>query len=111
MGNRRLLNARPEQRSIEGGIEHILRAFSAIGLEFCRKFGLLERQHGDGQQRGIGGAGRADGQSAHGCLLYTSDAADDLPCVDLGGRRALKNKTTRPHIHPAHYLPHILILN
>src|SRR5450756_1150596 len=20
------------------------------------------------------------------CLLYTSDAADDLPCVDLGGR-------------------------
>src|SRR5450756_2862886 len=21
------------------------------------------------------------------CLLYTSDAADDLPCVDLGGRR------------------------
>ena len=24
------------------------------------------------------------------CLLYTSDAADDLPCVDLGGRRILK---------------------
>src|SRR5450756_2347133 len=23
----------------------------------------------------------------HNCLLYTSDAADDLPCVDLGGRR------------------------
>ena len=22
-----------------------------------------------------------------GCLLYTSDAADDTPCVDLGGRR------------------------
>eukprot|EP00965_Chrysotila_dentata_P255211 6212143-Pleurochrysis_carterae.AAC.3 len=21
-----------------------------------------------------------------GCLLYTSDAADDTPCVDLGGR-------------------------
>ena len=26
------------------------------------------------------------------CLLYTSDAADDLPCVDLGGRRSLKKK-------------------
>ena len=26
------------------------------------------------------------------CLLYTSDAADDLPCVDLGGRRTLKKK-------------------
>ena len=27
------------------------------------------------------------------CLLYTSDAADDLPCVDLGGRRIIKKKT------------------
>ena len=27
---------------------------------------------------------------APGCLLYTSDAADDLPCVDLGGRRIIK---------------------
>ena len=25
-----------------------------------------------------------------GCLLYTSDAADDLLCVDLGGRRIIK---------------------
>src|SRR5450756_3153533 len=30
-----------------------------------------------------------DGQS---CLLYTSDAADDLLCVDLGGRRIIKKK-------------------
>ena len=29
------------------------------------------------------------------CLLYTSDAADDLLCVDLGGRRIIKkNKNT-----------------
>ena len=26
------------------------------------------------------------------CLLYTSDAADDLLCVDLGGRRTIKKK-------------------
>ena len=26
------------------------------------------------------------------CLLYTSDAADDLLCVDLGGRRILTKK-------------------
>ena len=26
------------------------------------------------------------------CLLYPSDAADDLPCVDLGGRRIIKKK-------------------
>ena len=27
-----------------------------------------------------------------GCLLYTSDAADDMQCVDLGGRRIIKKK-------------------
>ncbi len=27
-----------------------------------------------------------------GCLLYTSDAADDLIGVDLGGRRIIKKK-------------------
>ena len=30
---------------------------------------------------------------AVGCLLYTSDAADERSSVDLGGRRILKNKT------------------
>ena len=29
------------------------------------------------------------------CLLYTSDAADDLLCVDLGGSRILKKKITQ----------------
>ena len=33
------------------------------------------------------------GQLVGGCLLYTSDAADDLLCVDPGGRRILKKKT------------------
>ena len=28
----------------------------------------------------------------YGCLLYTSDAADDQLCVDLGGRRIIKKK-------------------
>ena len=32
------------------------------------------------------------------CLLYTSDAADDLRCVDLGGPRVIKKKKTHtPH--------------
>ena len=30
--------------------------------------------------------------NAYICLLYTSDAADDLLCVDLGGRRIIKKK-------------------
>ena len=34
-----------------------------------------------------------DGLTLNGtCLLYTSDAADDLLCVDLGGRRIIKKK-------------------
>ena len=38
------------------------------------------------------------GQSAfvmpiYGCLLYTSDAADERSSVDLGGRRIIKKKT------------------
>eukprot|EP00831_Metopus_contortus_P081590 TRINITY_DN8611_c0_g1_i2.p1 TRINITY_DN8611_c0_g1~~TRINITY_DN8611_c0_g1_i2.p1 ORF type:complete len:167 (+),score=32.49 TRINITY_DN8611_c0_g1_i2:31-531(+) len=33
-------------------------------------------------------------QSKGPCLLYTSDAADDTPCVDLGGRRIIKKKNT-----------------
>ena len=32
---------------------------------------------------------------AKGCLLYTSDAADERSSVDLGGRRIIKNKTNR----------------
>ena len=33
------------------------------------------------------------GLSVITCLLYTSDAADDLLCVDLGGRRLIKTQT------------------
>ena len=40
--------------------------------------------------------GRRDDEGADDgmppCLLYTSDAADDLLCVDLGGRRIIKKK-------------------
>ena len=35
---------------------------------------------------------------AHGCLLYTSDAADERSSVDLGGRRLIKkNKNKQQH--------------
>ena len=32
------------------------------------------------------------GPLADGCLLYTSDAADERSSVDLGGRRIIKKK-------------------
>ena len=31
-------------------------------------------------------------ERAEGCLLYTSDAADERSSVDLGGRRIIKKK-------------------
>jgi len=37
-------------------------------------------------------------KQAYFCLLYTSDAADDMQCVDLGGSRLIKKKKqTRPY--------------
>ena len=36
------------------------------------------------------------------CLLYTSDAADDTPCVDLGGRRIIKKKRFYSRISLGH---------
>ena len=33
---------------------------------------------------------KKNGHLIHHCLLYTSDAADDMQCVDLGGRRIIK---------------------
>eukprot|EP00831_Metopus_contortus_P048347 TRINITY_DN3939_c0_g1_i2.p3 TRINITY_DN3939_c0_g1~~TRINITY_DN3939_c0_g1_i2.p3 ORF type:complete len:136 (-),score=14.35 TRINITY_DN3939_c0_g1_i2:23-430(-) len=46
------------------------------------------------------GSGTSMHQSSHvlcvdTCLLYTSDAADDTPCVDLGGRRIIKKKKNK----------------
>ena len=43
------------------------------------------------------------------CLLYTSDAADDLICVDPGGRRIIKKKKKHtpppPPPHTTQFLP------
>src|SRR5450756_2849411 len=40
-----------------------------------------------------------------GCLLYTSDAADDLLCVDLGGRRIIKQKKQTLSTYARHRSP------
>ena len=40
--------------------------------------------------------GGGDGPAGSwGCLLYTSDAADERSSVDLGGRRIIKKNTIR----------------
>ena len=38
------------------------------------------------------GISTSTSSSFKACLLYTSDAADDLLCVDLGGRRIITKK-------------------
>ena len=46
-------------------------------------------------------SGKTEDGTRYTCLLYTSDAADDLLCVDLGGRRLTqkKNKTQTNNSH------------
>src|SRR5659263_768163 len=58
---------------------------SLVGSEMCIR---------DSPHRGLirAGQGRLRPGWRGSCLLYTSDAADDLLCVDLGGRRIIKKK-------------------
>ena len=71
-----------------------------VGSEMC-----IRDRSTSVRRRGCFGISWSVGQGAPGgsraargwcwrCLLYTSDAADDLPCVDLGGRRIIKKKKT-----------------
>mgnify|MGYP003381619769 CR=1 FL=1 len=45
--------------------------------------------------RRAGGHGAQPLPHRRGCLLYTSDAADERSSVDLGGRRIIKKKKKR----------------
>ena len=63
--------------------QHVLSATHPAILHFCQS---NQRAQTFQIPRGAGKVGY--------CLLYTSDAADDLLCVDLGGRRILKKKNT-----------------
>ena len=58
---------------------------------FARLFGHGRQE----RERRIGQLLSATGLTPFACLLYTSDAADDLLCVDLGGRRIINKKTQK----------------
>ena len=63
--------------------------------------GLAGSREGPWLRLGNLGPGTQDGvhwTMFPSCLLYTSDAADDLLCVDLGGRRIIKKKNTYCHV-------------
>ena len=52
-----------------------------VDKNFSHKIELVRRQY-SGNAHGV----------IKGCLLYTSDAADERSSVDLGGRRIIKKK-------------------
>ena len=86
----------------EDGIRDLVRS---------RGLGDVYKRQGPYGSRQLGGGGGAGGDGdckilgvlsppgpALPCLLYTSDAADDLLCVDLGGRRIIKKKKEKANI-------------
>ena len=72
---------------------------SLVGSEMCIRdrclFGRDPDHFADisGEPAGFFLVGQNHHTRAYPCLLYTSDAADDLLCVDLGDRRIIKKKT------------------
>ena len=61
--------------------------FGSAGHELFSVPSVVGELPGDGVQQDHANAGHPQT-----CLLYTSDAADDLLCVDLGGSRIIKKK-------------------
>ena len=62
-------------------------------LEYSIVNDALTRVHASIRKKDTDGSGNAPQIGIiYICLLYTSDAADDLLCVDLGGRRLIKKK-------------------
>ena len=72
---------------------------SLVGSEMCIRDSSrgtsapLPHQHGEKKKIYLNIGNETYKAGVHEtCLLYTSDAADDLLCVDLGGRRIIKKK-------------------
>ena len=85
-------------RSLDAVIAYSRRGadeYRALGLPaervFCASNATAPRPPGPPPERPREYLGKP-GVLFVGCLLYTSDAADDLLCVDLGGSRIIKKK-------------------
>ena len=76
---------------------------SLVGSEMCIRDSAYDRGLNNGDQRHVRIGDHHDRteevlcELLGYCLLYTSDAADDLLCVDLGGRRIIKKKKKNTH--------------
>src|SRR5428012_25765 len=65
---------------------------SLVGSEMCIRDRLAVAQESQVRNHALVSA---ENDRFPFCLLYTSDAADDLLCVDLAGRRTIKKKRGR----------------
>src|SRR5665811_2444073 len=72
------------------GTAHSCAARSGGSIQLRGSLGLVD--HGFSSRTCTCRGGRPHGSKCYPCLLYTSDAADDLTRVDLGGRRIIKKK-------------------
>ena len=72
-------DTRPTERNRTSGSEDFFQAEDGIrDVERSRGLGDVYKRQ------------KTFTDTKYGCLLYTSDAADDMQCVDLGGRRIIK---------------------
>ena len=70
-----------------------------VGSEMCIRDRARTTSPTSSRRGSTAGRSRASWSArSRTCLLYTSDAADDLLCVDLGGRRIIQKKKT--HTQP-----------
>ena len=73
--------------------------YGIVGSEMCIRDSVVHRPQVDVEPDVTAIAAPAQPLIAQavalcqGCLLYTSDAADERSSVDLGGRRIIKKKT------------------
>ena len=65
-------------------------AITALYFSACKPKNTGTAVSGDAASKVYVAPGKYD--EFYNCLLYTSDAADDLLCVDLGGGRTIKKK-------------------
>src|SRR5678815_2566647 len=77
---------------LSAGIDRRWRAAAIASLDLSGRETLVDVCCGTADvalqaRRGPRGARRVVGVDFSGCLLYTSDAADERSSVDLGGRR------------------------
>ena len=82
----------------EDGIRVLVRSRGLGEVYKRQQEGRAQEERSESMKAVVNCVAYRNGERVGDCLLYTSDAADDLLCVDLGGRRFhTPNNTTAAH--------------